>query len=165
MPDPTGLSGKKLTIATVLGLVLVGATLAYVLWVYSELDQAREQSESAWRTLATELDERYRQIESKLTGDADVGQIGELKAAVGDFRSLTRRRTQQASALAVEQLLAATPELRKAAAGEPPPKLEQALQAFNRSQAEERAILGSIGGRVLDVFLSFAEPDEFVLAQ
>lgn len=165
MPDPNGLSGKKLTIATVIGLVLVGATLAYVLWVYSELDRARAQSETAWRTLATELDDRYRRVESgQLEGDEKVSLPAELKESIEQFRSLTRRRTQQSSALAVEQLLTTTPELLAVAQGASPPKLDQALQAFNQSQARERGILDSLGGRVLDIFLSFAEPDEFELA-
>jgi hypothetical protein len=168
MPGETGLSGKKLTILIVACLLVVGATLAYVLAAYSRLDRAREQTETAWRSVAALLDDRYRGVESRIFATESREQPGELSVILDQFRTSSQRRVQQSRAMQVESWLAANYAESTADAIHLPvaePALTTAISELNQAQAQERSILESPGGRLLDLFLDFQRPEAFELAR
>ena len=176
-----GISGKKLTLLVTLSMVLVGAVLGYTLWCYSQLDAARADIADAWRAVASGLDSRYHVLELKtLAPSESEGEAlglapenshpnvpefaGQLRMALDGFRSTSQISNQQTAAELIESLLQSNQvPLNLDVSAEP--GLVQAVAAFNESLQEEKNILNSVGGRILDIFMEFPQPRSFKLAE
>lgn len=155
---PSGISGRRLITIVLMLLAISGATLSYTLWCYSRLDVARAETTLAWRALAEELSERYAAIASQAAaGDG----LPEFTQAVDRFRTTVQTGPQRTAALEVEQQLA------RLATNLPTPSdpLNDALNDFNRVVEQEAEVLGTPGGRVLSIFLSFPPPIRFELTE
>ncbi len=159
-----GLSGKRVTAVVVLLLLLVGAWLSYTLWVYSQVDRARGETNIAWRNLVDRLDERYREAEKYVAKGVDARdiemQLGEqFRLAVDRFRTTAQPSAQYITAEEIEKQLAGFKDI-----PEPTAELQLAVDRFNACLRQERDVLSSPGGRFLSVFLKFAEPEELRLS-
>jgi hypothetical protein len=164
-PAVPGISGRRLTLWVLVGLILIGLGISYTLWTYNQLDVARKQTAASWRDLTDQLSDRYREAGKLLLLQADEQKLDasfsqEFNVAIDHFRTTSLPKEQNAAALHVEQLIASAfaSELSQ------PPELQMAVAAFNQSLERERNLLRSFGGRILDVFLNLSEPTAFELA-
>lgn len=165
---PPSLSGKKVAVAMLVGMLVVGGGLGYSLWVYSQLDAARQATRQTWRNLASELDSRYRASELQLARGIDAAtipmEVGErFRLAVDRFRTTSDPLQQQAAAQAIEDLLqepALSPVAPATGGAELPPLVDQ----YNAQRLEEQRILSGPGGRALDIFLEFPQTAAFRLS-
>ncbi len=167
---PPGISGKRITLWVIVGLVVIGGSLSYTLWTYNRFDAARAQSAQAWRGAIELLAERYHAAELGLaegiakgaTSDA-FGQ--ELQTAVDTFRTTSIVNEQVSAAERIEELLGSgefPSQARQALLS--PTQLQAALDEYNLRRNRERVLLKTLGGRILDLFLEFPESQPFQLA-
>ena len=169
-PQPPGISGKRVTLWVITGLVVIGVSLSYTLWTYNRLDAARSQSASAWRSAMELLAERYHAAELGLAeSTADSASSDEfnqqLKSAVDTFRTTSIVNEQVFAAERVEELIGS---------GQFPSRVRQALprsaqlqselERYNQRRRSELRLLDSLGGKILDVFLNFPDSQPFQLA-
>ncbi len=184
----TGLSGKRVALLVTFCMVVVGATLGYTLWVYSQLDVARESTANAWRLLATQLDSRYRALELQIVaeeatdGTVNATQSGDVAAdlnvdaeatgtfeakfrmALDGFRTTAQISSQRPAADRVEAILASN-ESSLSSPGDSTPELDSAVDSFNEKMQVERELLNTPGGKLLDVFMGFPQHAAFQLAR
>ncbi|MEZ6134407.1 MAG: hypothetical protein R3C53_05800 [Pirellulaceae bacterium] len=163
---PVGVSGKRLTGWVLVAMLLVGGTLMYSLAVYSQLDVDRAHSNAAWRGVANELDERYRLAELLVAKSVDAEQlpmeVGErFRLSLDRFRTTASPAEQRLAAMELEQLL--DNDALQIYELEIPDTLSTKIEEFNQSAQAIQERLASPGGRLLDIFLGFANPEEFSL--
>lgn len=153
-----GLNGKKVVIWTVGLMIVSGGVLAYTLWVYTELEQARLATAKSWRAVASQLDQRYSDMEFAVEyGDVSAPSdwMTEFTIESESFRTTTQTIPQIETALRLEELL--TEREDAAATGD----LSPLIDAYNKQQLAEVQILDSVGGKILDVFLKLPRPIRF----
>ncbi|GAB5402265.1 MAG: hypothetical protein Aurels2KO_04960 [Aureliella sp.] len=174
-----GLSGRRVTQVVLLLLVVLGGTLAYALWSYSQLENIRADQRDAWSELREPLAARYREIEKRVAVGVDGGNIPiawaeKFRLAIDQFRTTAQPADQYAVAEQVEGLVGelSEPTVVDSAANVPgaivpavSPEVSAALAKFNSQLDRETEQLASPGCQLLDVFLAFREPGQFELAQ
>lgn len=167
-----GISGKRLTLAVLATLIGTGLLLTYTLYVYSQLDEARKRADAQWREVATLLDSRYRGAELAVAKGVDSGAVkmefGEqFRLAIDGFRTTSDSTKQQQTAVKLEQLLASeAARLSIGGADSAAPlksetPLLKSVEQYNADTAEITRILGTPGGKILDVFLGIPTPTPF----
>ena len=169
-PQPPGISGKRVTLWVITGLVVVGVSLSYALWTYNRLDAARAQSASAWRGAMESLAERYQAAELGLAESAASGATSDefnqqFKSAVDTFRTTSIVNEQVFAAERIEVLIGSgefPSQARQTLLS--PTQLLVALDEYNQRRDRERVLLKSLGGRILDIFLEFPDSQPFHLA-
>lgn len=170
-PPPPGISGKRVTLWVVVGLVAIGVSLSYTLWTYNKLDAARAQSALAWRSAIESLVERYRladlglaeSVASGATSDA-FGQ--QFQSAVDTFRTTSIVNEQVSAAERIEELLGSGEFPSQARQALPrSARLQSELDEYNQRRGVEQVLLRSLGGRILDIFLEFPDSQPFQLAK
>jgi hypothetical protein len=159
-----GLSGKKTVLVTVLGLIIVGGGLSYVLWTYNRLDSLRSSTEQAWFQTVDLLSERYGVVEQLVAERVDQEQWDMAKAerfrlALDRFRNTVQSEVQMVAALEVEESLAGFDFPNR-----PSSELTTAVDEFNNRIELQRALIDSPGGVFLEVFLQFPESQAVQLA-
>ncbi len=167
---PPGISGKRVTLWVITGLVVIGVSLSYTLWTYNRLDAARAQSANAWRGAMESLAERYHAAELGMAESAAGSATSEefnqqLKSAVDTFRTTSIVNEQVSAAERIEELIGS---------GEFPSRVRQALprsarlqselEHYNQQRRSELRLLDSPGGKILEVFLNFPDSQPFQLA-
>ncbi|MBX3422671.1 MAG: hypothetical protein KF752_14045 [Pirellulaceae bacterium] len=170
-PDTTtpGISGRKLTAAVLIMLLLICATLAYLLLMYDRLDKIRNQSNARWREVANLLDQDYLACSQKLmavtqSAKSNATTISKFQEVTDRFRTTAEVRQQREQAEEVEQLCAAADdallELPAATLA-----LQQKVQSYNELLQQERQLLESFGGQMLRVFVALPIRQDFLLAR
>ncbi|MCA9126191.1 MAG: hypothetical protein KDB22_03860 [Planctomycetales bacterium] len=153
-----GLSGKRVTLFVLFGLLGIGTALTFTMWSYSSLNRVREETRLAWRDLAEQLTWRYRRLEQSVAsavdaGDAPIAWAERFRLAIDRYRTTVQYVDQYATAREVEDLLANCDfDLGNLA---PTPELEHELTRFNECLANERHQLAKPGSLFLDIFLEF----------
>lgn len=160
-----GMSGRRVTVTVLVGLVLVAAWLSYALWSYNRIDAARANTTVSWRELAEPLSKRYGRLEKEVAAGVDSReidmQLGErFRLAIDRFRTTAQAPLQYVAAQDLEQVLA---ELASSGVELPPVSSEvaAAIEKHNACLRQETELLASPGGRFLLLFLRFTEPVEF----
>lgn len=170
MPPPPGISGKRVTIWVILGLVVIGVSLSYTLWTYNRLDAARARSALAWRNAIESLAERYRAAELGLAESVAGGATSEafsqqFQSAADTFRTTSMVNEQVAAAERIEELLGSVEfpsQVRQALPSAA--QLQSELDKYTQLRKRELVLLNSLGGRILDIFLEFPNSPPFQLA-
>ena len=177
---PTGVSGKKLTLGVACALILLGGTLAYALGIYSQLDTARVETARAWRDLATHFDLEFRSLEREVALGVDAGRVpmefGEqFRLLLDRFRTtgdaLRQRNTLEELDRLIGALNSADTVMEHAdaanqgdedreSAGDESDLLAE-IRHYNQSLDHERRLLKTWGGRLLQIFLKFDQPEDF----
>ncbi len=155
-PELPGISGAKLTLVVLTGILVLGLGIAYTLATYMRLNQAREDTERRWREVARLLDQDYLHLvegESETTQpDNQIVGYSSLAAKVDRFRTAVDAQQQRLLADEVESMIAQNP-----ANSDPAPKASTQLLSvvddYNQGLEVERQILASPGGRILRVIL------------
>lgn len=153
VPTP-GISGKKFTIAMVGTMIVVGGSLAYILAVYEQLDGARAKSAEHWRTVATQLDQNYKQIEN-LESAVLLQQPdwhSRFRSQADQFRTVTNLEQQMLVGRELEVHLQGNPEI-LAVLPAMPVELRQEITELNASLSAERDIQQSLTGRIVQFFI------------
>lgn len=152
---PGGVSGRMLTGIILALLILLGGGLSYTLWSYNRLDQQRAVANELWLDLASELSTRYRGIEKEVADRVDERtmemEIGEeFRLAVDRFRTTAQPNLQLEAAREIEGLLTDMPWV-----GKPSESLLDVTNRYNDQLSQVREVVGSTGGQVLSLFLTF----------
>ncbi|MFK7734801.1 MAG: hypothetical protein AB8B50_02165 [Pirellulaceae bacterium] len=159
-----GFSGRKTVLVTVLGLLVVGGGLSYVLWTYNRIDSLRSSTEKAWFGAVDLLAERYRAVEPVVAERVDDEQWDMAKAeqfrlALDRFRNTVQSEVQMVAAREVEESLDGFDF-----PNPPGSDLIAAAEEFNQRIASQRELLDSPGGVFLEIFLKFPESQPVQLA-
>ena len=141
---PHSNSGKRLVLIFLITMAAVGLSLGYVLWTYSQLDRARDQTAIAWRDLSQTLGDRYSALASS-------NPSPELAAAYEQFSTTVDVGRQLTAAQELEDKLA------PASLPAPTTEQEEALAKFAECVEREDAIMRTVGGRVLDIFFAIEQ--------
>jgi hypothetical protein len=163
-----GISGAKLTLVVLTGILVLGLGIAYTLATYIRLNQARDDTDRRWREVASLLDQDYQQllVDGSDTNQTDSQIVGDslLAAVVDRFRTSVDAQQQRLLADQVESTIAQRPT-----SSDPAPKasteLLKVIDDYNQGLEVERQILGSPGGRILRVILVLRDRVNFQVSR
>lgn len=158
-------------------VVLGAAFFTYILWLYSEVENAAISATTAWRPVATELAPRYGKLEKLVAEGVDKRlipmELGEqFRLKIDAFRA-TSQAVQQASLVnEMERLfgqiwnsLTAIPAAAELAVRwqdsiQCTAELQSALESYNVRVREQKQWRASFGGLLLLTFIKLPEPSE-----
>ncbi len=163
-----GTSGKKVVIGVVIFLASVGSSIGYCLWCYTKVEETRRDSAEAWRSVAVELEQRYRSIEKEVAQSIDDQTLpmawGEkFRLAVDRFRTSASPVIQRTAAQAVESELESSSLTRDILI--PSAILEERIGAYNETSESELAAQRAPGAQVLATVLQYPEAAGFELSK
>ncbi len=164
-PTNPGISGRKLTIAVVAALVIVGASLSFTLWSYNRIQTSRKQMEGAWTNVVDRLSERYQSAERLIADAIDERQmdmrLGErFRLEIDRFRSSVQPSVQLEAAQQLESLL---DEAGQAIGSDA--STSKLVAGFNDAVGAYERELDSWGGSLVSAFLNLPEPNRLELGQ
>lgn len=169
VPKAPGVSGKRLTVVTLIALLVTGALFYWVATSYATYNAARRQTDAAWRALAIDLDARYRAFDS---GVARGVESGSIDAPAGT----SWRNTLDAfsgTSLSVHQIQAARDleAIIQSLPGELKPSIEQSNELkshatqYASAAAHQRAVGQSAGSLLIKRMLVLPDPLDFQIAE
>ena len=156
---PPGISGKRITGWVVLGLLLSGVAIGYLLWTYDRIERQRDHVVEQWRAVADELNTRYRQVERAVAEAVETRALpmetGErFQLELDAFRTTAVPSDQARAAAELEELLAGEAAQRVVGSSAAVPSdLRQSLDVYHAERERQRNLMRGLGGRLLGIFI------------